>query len=85
MSIQPILETARKFGFPVILTDSAGREPYVLVPLEKFESLVQKSRIGEPRLEAAGTVESSQPSQETFENISLEDRFYLEPLEEEPR
>ncbi len=39
MSLQRVLETARKTGTPVILTDVAGRDPMVILPLEQFEAL----------------------------------------------
>ncbi|MFH1077851.1 MAG: hypothetical protein V1745_01035 [Patescibacteria group bacterium] len=39
MSLQRVLETARKTGTPVILTDMAGREPMVILPLEQFEAM----------------------------------------------
>jgi nicotinamidase-related amidase len=34
MSLQRIIELARRQGMPVILTDVAGREPMVVLPLE---------------------------------------------------
>lgn len=40
MSWQRIIEVARKQGMPVIVTDVAGREPMVLLPLEGYERLV---------------------------------------------
>lgn len=52
MSMQRVLETARKLGLPVIMTDVAGREPMVIMPLEQFEAM-------------AGTgIESSRPDVE---------------------
>jgi len=39
MSWQRILETARRNGFPVVVTDIAGREPMVVMPLEAYEAL----------------------------------------------
>ena len=39
MSMQRILETSRKLGLPVIVTDIAGREPMVVLPLEQFEAM----------------------------------------------
>lgn len=39
MSLQRVLETARKTGMPVIMTDIAGREPMVILPLEQFEAM----------------------------------------------
>ncbi|PIP60807.1 hypothetical protein COX00_01255 [Candidatus Uhrbacteria bacterium CG22_combo_CG10-13_8_21_14_all_47_17] len=39
MSWQRILETARRNGFPVVVTDIAGREPMVVMPLDAYEAL----------------------------------------------
>lgn len=39
MSLQRVLETARKTGMPVIITDIMGREPMVILPLEQFEAM----------------------------------------------
>jgi len=39
MSWQRILESARKNGFPVIVTDIAGREPMVVMPFDTFEEM----------------------------------------------
>lgn len=40
MSWQRIMEVARKQGMPVIVTDVAGREPMVILPLEGYERLL---------------------------------------------
>ena len=40
MSWQRIIEVARKQGMPVIVTDVAGREPMVLMPLNGYERLL---------------------------------------------
>jgi hypothetical protein len=39
MSLQRVFESARKMGVPVIVTDPAGRDPMVVLPLEQFEAL----------------------------------------------
>ena len=39
MSWQRILESARKNGYPVIVTDIAGREPMVVMPFDTFEEM----------------------------------------------
>ena len=39
MSLQHVLEVARKNGMPVIITDMSGREPMVIMPLEQFEAM----------------------------------------------
>lgn len=111
MSFQRVIETARKTGVPVIMTDVAGREPMVILSLEQFEAMAgdsaresaaaprkevkkEKSELdrdveralaelaaekAEARLNevaadvAAGNVE---------EALSIEERFYLEPVED---
>ena len=52
MSMQRVLETARKFGLPVIVTDVAGRDPMVMMPLEQFEALTEGGSdiLPEPRI-----------------------------------
>lgn len=40
MSLQRVLELARRQGAPVIVTDVAGREPLVILPLEAYEQLL---------------------------------------------
>ncbi|MFA4954109.1 MAG: hypothetical protein WC641_02260 [Patescibacteria group bacterium] len=39
MSLQRVFESARKLGIPVIVTDPAGRDPMVVLPLEHFEAM----------------------------------------------
>lgn len=43
MSFQRILELARRNGLPMVVTDVAGREPMVLLPLGEFERLTEGS------------------------------------------
>ena len=40
MSLQRVIEVGRKQGIPVIVTDIAGREPMVLLPLDSYERLL---------------------------------------------
>lgn len=58
MSLQRIIELARRQGMPVILTDVAGREPMVVLPLEAYEAMlddqdrgsgVQSQKVGQIR------------------------------------
>jgi len=113
MSLQRIFESARKLGVPVIMTDPAGREPLVVLPLEQFEAMAgvavgqapkiaskptQKSKeelrveeilaakateVSEARMEEA-VADLIEQGIEVAENpeITLEERFYLEPLED---
>ena len=97
MSWQRIFETARKQGIPVIVTDGAGRDPLVILPLDQFEALTE-STVKEPKIEP--TPESLRPEptiappdekklvSELMPGLSNEERFYLEPVEDswsEPR
>ena len=45
MSWQRIVELARRQKMPVIITDAAGLEPRVLLPLEKYEHLSEGERL----------------------------------------
>ena len=45
MSWQRILELAREQGMPVIVTDLAGRDSMVVMPLERFEQLTHHSKM----------------------------------------
>lgn len=108
MSLQRVLEVARKNGMPVIITDNSGSEPMVILPLEQFEAMAfsaQSSALSaqsekDPALEQAiaemtaerlksrveeAAVQLEDLAKQAKENpeISLEERFYLEPLEDE--
>lgn len=110
MSFQRIIETARRLGTPVIISDVAGREPMVLLPLDVFEALSSGSRIpegisskAEPTIEPTisiprsfdesaaspktnfGSETTVQTPTEAGNELSMEERFYLEPLEEDAK
>jgi len=88
MSLQRVLETARRTGTPVIVTDVAGREPLVVLPLEQFEALTGESKHvatekGSARAEEVPLrIETLSVNLPTGEDLSLEERFYLEPIED---
>jgi hypothetical protein len=118
MSLQRVLETARKTGAPVIVTDVAGREPMVILPLEQFEALTgvgsetvrpavrtapvaprreTKIVVEDPvdrafaemaaerlknRMEETAVQIESLADQAKNPEISLEERFYLEPVDD---
>lgn len=42
MSLQRVIELARRQGMPIVVTDVAGREPMVLLPLEIYEDLLNE-------------------------------------------
>ena len=46
MSWQRIFELARRQKSPLIITDIAGREPLVVLPLEVYERLIDQRRDG---------------------------------------
>jgi hypothetical protein len=116
MSLQRVLETARKTGTPVIITDVAGREPMVILPLEQFEAMAgdgasvpaPRSPAREPiskeervvrvleeiaaeraearvEQEAPIDIESLTIEVPVPQDLSLEERFYLEPLEDKSK
>ena len=102
MSFQRILETARRMGSPLIVTDAAGREPMVVMTLQAFERLGEQKEqkvqmVAEVAPVSVPVIEKSEPSSllqeiaiQVMENpemaqdseISMEERFYLEPVEE---
>jgi hypothetical protein len=121
MSWQRVLELARRQGMPVIVTDVAGREPMVVMPLEAYEAITEAptsvdrpavslnpspketksiripvvERNGEKSLftelakesfpialeSIAAPVEMVEGTGNT--DISMEERFYLEPVDNE--
>lgn len=114
MSWQRILETARKQGMPVIVTDIAGREPMVILPLEMYERLGEAHSVNRPRVSSAAEPRSveeklvmeelaemaaedlqkkvdvaldqlSESAPEEPGELSVEERFYLEPVDEDQK
>lgn len=127
MSWQRILESARKNGFPIIVTDIAGREPMVVMPFDAFEemneayhSTLDRWEDGLDEMEYAEVREDEGRDESTVEppaergasaisdefsaeednktvadhwpefgpeedvsHLSMEDRFYLEPVDED--
>lgn len=107
MSLQRIFESARKLGLPVIVTDVAGREPMVVLPLEQFEAMSESGSDDFdpdwklPDFDEKGNLISSEDplpkAKKTEEpisvelpdefkaepqDLSLEERFYLEPVDD---
>jgi hypothetical protein len=118
MSWQKVFKTARRLGAPVIVTDQAGLDPMIILPLDAYESLLgepskpkrpSRDRLGEPdesifefaqdeSLPVMNFKDLPQPSQKDEKEaeagspeseeagnpeISLEERFYFEPLDDE--
>ncbi|MFA6099908.1 MAG: hypothetical protein WC750_03450 [Patescibacteria group bacterium] len=118
MSWSQVFKTARRLGAPVIVTDQAGQDPLIILPLETYDGLVGQGSPAQrqPRTRGAEPDESifefqseevsstdnsknlakeSQKVQNEVEidgqesevdgsqEISLDERFYFEPLEDE--
>jgi hypothetical protein len=120
MSLKNVLDTARKLGIPVVITDEEGEAAQVVMPFEDFAALVGATSPS-PRPSATSsrkprvTSQAANPTEDevaqaladlTIERLSdqanqaaerleqemgvrksdegfLEDKFYLEPLEDE--
>lgn len=116
MSFQRILETARRMGSPLIVTDAAGREPMVVMSLQTYERLSETAPtqapkpvvqpmteptvtefVPAPAPAAPAKMESTPVLQEIAiqvmespemaqdSEISMEERFYLEPMDDEAK
>lgn len=94
MSWQRIFEVARERKLPIIVTDLAGREPMVVMPLEEYEKraeilpLPEKPTIIPIKISEQESVPppiSPQPMDmgSLDDALSVEERFYLEPMDEE--
>jgi len=85
MSLQRIFESAKRLGLPLIVTDTEGRDPMVILPLGEFEVLsrAQKSPIfSQKPVESAPEGIHEDIVADISEEIPVEERFYLEPLDE---
>ena len=72
MSFQRIFDMVRRQGMPMVVTDGTGKEPVVVLPFEVYEALMEGGEVKKPVNTPAPDVE-----------ISLEERFYVEPLEDQ--
>ncbi|MCC6563489.1 hypothetical protein IT087_01200 [Candidatus Uhrbacteria bacterium] len=98
MSFQRMLEMVRRQGMPLMVTDPDGREPMVVLPLEVYEALVEggsapaaravpkQAPVGEPIMVPVRDGSAPQPKPqimpELLAELSMEERFYIEPLDE---
>lgn len=111
MSLKNVLDTARRLGIPVIVTDEDGEAAQVVMPFDDFAAMVgqatpspRKPRVtkkdkGEDEIaealadltiecmsdqarEAADRLERDMGVRENGQGF-LEDRFYLEPIDDE--
>ncbi|MHB8830843.1 MAG: hypothetical protein ACYC44_01905 [Patescibacteria group bacterium] len=121
MSWQRVFKTARHLGAPVIITDQAGDDPLIIMPLDAYENLVGTEAIKPVRKPNRRSAEPDERAESIFEipfedempivrpkdlaearqkepiepveeteakmgedqGISLDERFYFEPLEDE--
>jgi hypothetical protein len=103
MSWQRILETARRRGLPLIVTDIAGRDPMVILPFEQYERMsdgvppvITPTQPTKREVEAFAAFETEElqkavdqavaelsDTQEGETGLSLEEKFYLEPVDDE--
>jgi len=116
MSLKNVLETARKLGIPVVITDEEGDAAQVVMPFEDFAALVGATspsprsnakpqatsrhaqamedevaqaladltieRLNEQANVVAEHIEQEVEAAKPSEGF-LEDKFYLEPLDDE--
>jgi hypothetical protein len=116
MSFQRILESARRMGTPLIVTDAAGREPMVVMSLQTYERLSEVAPVvkgsnpiaptmteptvtefiqtpvaapskpeSAPVLQEIAIQVMESPEMAQDSEISMEERFYLEPSDEESK
>lgn len=94
MSLQRVFESARKMGVPVIVTDPAGRDPMVVLPLEQFEAMAGEEKLEIPDHGMDSRLRGNDDTIKNFEiplnqaknvpdELPIEDRFYLEPTDDE--
>ena len=50
MSLSQVLKQAKKYGFPVVITNDEGEDSYVLLPFDQFDALMDGTRASEPSL-----------------------------------
>jgi len=122
MSWQSVFKTARRLGAPVIVTDQAGEDPLIILPLDIYDELVGQAEVVKPirkpsrrsaepderaesifeipfedespivrskdlaetrQKEPMEPVEETEAKEGENQGISLDERFYFEPLEDE--
>ncbi len=88
MSLQRTFEMARRHGMPIVVTDPNGKDPMVVLPLEAYETLLEGAPKKREPIVVPVRDESSlaplkvQIEPEFLAELSAEERFYVEPLDE---
>lgn len=74
MSLNHILDTARKLGIPVVITNERGDAPQVVMPFEDFASMVGVSRplSGKPRISDRGGTEEEDEIAQALADLTME-------------
>lgn len=94
--LQHVFESARKLGLPIIVTDPSGRDPMVVLPLDQFEAMAEGTPVDrraslKPAPILGGmtspmpVLEDLPPSVQENAEITLDERFYLEPVDDESK
>ena len=79
--MQRVLETARKLGLPVVVTDILGREPMVVLPLEQFEAMA-----GSGSEVQAPDIHREEPKRHPLpEEKVLQEEFSVRPQQQKPQ
>lgn len=75
MSLQRIFELVKRQGLPLVMADGQGRDPVIVLPLDVYEALVEASGVSAPEA-------STDPTPDLLAELSTEERFYIDSLEE---
>jgi hypothetical protein len=87
MSFQRIFELVRRQGMPLVVTDEAGKQPLVVLPFDMYEALMEGD--GHASRDTRHATPTKEPvpvprmEQLAKEEISLEERFYVETPEDQ--
>lgn len=75
MNLSPILDTARKLGIPVVITNERGESPQVVMPFEDFASMVGVSMAAKPKNHPRIVPDSVQEDEvsEVLADLAIED------------
>jgi hypothetical protein len=91
MSLDHILDTARKLGIPVIITNDRGQSPQVIMPFEDFASMVGVSTPPGKRTRVSKAEDNDEEDQKIAQALAdmtretMEYEISKEPEEESER